>query len=94
MATEKFIASVQYGDWKGTSAADGADRNGLRDWLEANGHKKSDEFLFSRIKLQTPVWRCSGSPEGSSRFMLEAQRYPWLLPGECHVCPAWAAAWG
>ena len=22
--------------------------------------------LFSRIKLQTPVWRCSGSPEGSS----------------------------
>ena len=46
MATEKFIASVQYGDWKGTSAADGADRNGLRDWLEANGHKKSDEFLL------------------------------------------------
>lgn len=46
MATEKFIASVQYGDWKGTSAADGADRNGLRDWLEANGHKKPDEFLL------------------------------------------------
>lgn len=44
MATEKFIASVQYGDWKGTSAADSADRNGLRDCLESNGHKKSDEF--------------------------------------------------
>jgi hypothetical protein len=46
MPTEKFLASVQYGDWKGTSAADGADRNGPRDWLEANGHKKSDEFLL------------------------------------------------
>lgn len=46
MATETFLASVQYGDWKGTSAADEADRNGLRDWLEANGHKKSDEFLL------------------------------------------------
>ena len=46
MATEKFLASVQYGDWKGTSAADRADRNGPRDWLEANGYKKSDEFLL------------------------------------------------
>jgi len=36
-------------------------------------------FLFSRIKLQTPVWRCSGSPEGSSRFMLEAED----APGSC-----------
>jgi len=46
MATEKFLASVQYGDWKGTSAADRADRNGPGDWLEANGYKKSDEFLL------------------------------------------------
>ena len=25
-------------------------------------------LLLSRIKLQTPVWRCSGSPKGSSSF--------------------------
>jgi len=41
--------------------------------------------LFSRIKLQTPVWRWSGSPEGSSRFRLVAQRSPQLLLGECHL---------
>jgi hypothetical protein len=46
MATEKFIASVQYGDWKGTSAADDADRNGIGDWLDTNGHKKPGEFLL------------------------------------------------
>ena len=46
MATEKLMASVQYGDWKGTSAADGADINGPSEWLQANGHKKSGEFLL------------------------------------------------
>lgn len=46
MATEKFLASVQYGDWEGTSAADSADRGVLRKWLESNGYKKSDEFLL------------------------------------------------
>ena len=27
-----------------------------------------DKLLLSRIKLQTPVWRCSGSQKGSSSF--------------------------
>ena len=35
-------------------------------------------------KLQTSVCRWSGSPEGSSRFRLVAQRSPQLLLGECH----------
>ena len=38
--------------------------------------------LFSRIKLQTPVWRCSGSPEGSSYAC--SIKMPRLLPGEVH----------
>lgn len=37
--------------------------------------------LFSRIKLQTPVWRCSGSPKGPSTCRARSAR---LLPGECH----------
>jgi hypothetical protein len=36
--------------------------------------------LFSRIKCQTPVWTCSGCPEGSSRFMLKANRGGRTLP--------------
>ena len=31
---------------------------------------------MSRIKLQTPVWRCSGSPKGSSRFSLAVKEAP------------------
>ncbi len=46
MTTERFLASAQYNDWKGTSAADRADKNGAEDWLMANGHKQSDEFLL------------------------------------------------
>ena len=33
--------------------------------------------LLSRIKLQTPVWRCNGSPEGSSSFFACIQK---MLP--------------
>ncbi len=45
MTTEKFKASVQYGDWKGTAAADRADKNDPESWLEMHGKKKPDEFL-------------------------------------------------
>jgi len=33
-------------------------------------------YLLSRIKLQTPVWRCSGSPKGSSSFFDCSQKMP------------------
>ena len=33
--------------------------------------------LFSRIKLQTPVWRCSGCPKGSSSLVAKD------APGSC-----------
>jgi hypothetical protein len=46
MTTEKFSASVQYDDFKGTAAADAADMNNLSKWLEENGHKKANEFLL------------------------------------------------
>jgi len=45
MTTETFKASVQYGDWKGTAAADRADQNDAEHWLEKSGKKKADEFL-------------------------------------------------
>jgi len=32
--------------------------------------------LLSRIKLQTPAWRCSGSPKGSSSFFACSQKMP------------------
>jgi hypothetical protein len=41
-------------------------------------------FFLSHIKLQTPVWRCSRSPKGSSSFSLVAKRCLQLLLGEFH----------
>lgn len=46
MATERFKASVQYNDWKGTSAADSADQKGPSTWLEEKGKISDDEFLL------------------------------------------------
>jgi hypothetical protein len=45
MTTETFKASVQYGDWTGTAAADRADQNDPERWLEKQGKKKPGEFL-------------------------------------------------
>lgn len=50
MTTETFRASVQYNDWKGTSAADDAGNNDASDWLRENGHIEDGEFLLS-IKM-------------------------------------------
>lgn len=46
MTTDTLHASVQYDDFKGSSAADRADRGNADDWLEANGHKMPGEFLL------------------------------------------------
>ena len=46
MATERFVASVQYGGLKGASTADRADKNSAESWLETNGHKQKGEFLL------------------------------------------------
>jgi len=50
MTTDTFRASVQYNDWKGSSAADDADKNDASDWLKANGHIQDGEFLLG-IKM-------------------------------------------
>jgi len=45
---ESFKASVQYGDWKGTAAADDADgEKSIRDYLEKKQLIKPDEFLMA-----------------------------------------------
>ena len=46
MPIQNFSASVQYGDFKGTAAADRADRGDASDWLEKNGLKQKGEFLL------------------------------------------------
>ncbi|MBP6897040.1 MAG: hypothetical protein KBC94_21700 [Pseudacidovorax sp.] len=46
MYPQKFKASVQYDDWKGTSAADSADKGDAKDWLKSKGLIKDDEFLL------------------------------------------------
>ncbi len=48
---ESFKASVQYGDWEGTAAADGAHAISVDDYLEKKGLIKSGEFL-----LATSLW--------------------------------------
>lgn len=45
MPTMPFSAGVQYNDWKGTAAADDADRHSLREWLKAKKLIQEGEFL-------------------------------------------------
>ena len=45
MQTEAFKAAVQYGDFSGTSAADGADKGDVSDWLKKKGLVQEGEFL-------------------------------------------------
>lgn len=42
-----FKASVQYGDWDGTAAADDADQISLSHYLEKNGLAEEKEFLVA-----------------------------------------------
>jgi len=42
-----FKASVQYGDFGGTAAADHADINGLADYLRSQGLMRENEFLIA-----------------------------------------------
>ena len=46
MPVENFHASVQYGDFKGSAAADRADQGDISDWLVKNGLKQDGEFLL------------------------------------------------
>ena len=45
MQTQRFRASVQYGDFSGTAAVDKADKGNANDWLQKNGQKQEGEFL-------------------------------------------------
>lgn len=46
-----FEAHVQYGDWKGTAAADNADETSLREYLQENSHMQDSDYL-----LATHIW--------------------------------------
>lgn len=46
MYSDTFKASVQYGDWKGTCAADDADDADASSWLKDNDYMKDNEFLI------------------------------------------------
>ena len=46
MTTSKFKATVQYGDFKGSVAADGADREHPRVWLKNKKLMRDDEYLL------------------------------------------------
>lgn len=46
MPQDTFRASVQYGDFKGSAAADRADKADADDWLTKKGLKKDNEFLL------------------------------------------------
>ena len=46
MHTQIFKAAVQYDDWKGSSAADSADKGDARDWLMGKGLIQEGEFLI------------------------------------------------
>jgi hypothetical protein len=45
MSTHKLRAGVQYDDWRGTAAADDADKHDLRGWLKAKNLMRAGEFL-------------------------------------------------
>lgn len=45
MTTQKFCAAVQYGDFKGTAAADKSDNHDLRKYLESKNLINEGEFL-------------------------------------------------
>lgn len=44
---QNFTASVQYGDWEGTVAADDADANALANYLEKKRLIRPGEFLIA-----------------------------------------------
>ena len=46
MRTETFKASTKYGDLKGSAAADDADQNSPRRWLESRGLLQKGELLL------------------------------------------------
>jgi hypothetical protein len=44
---DTFKAGVQYGDWEGTAAADGADALAIDSYLEEKGLISGDEFVLA-----------------------------------------------
>jgi hypothetical protein len=91
MHAEKFIASVQYGDFKGSAAADGADRGDAGAWLTSNGLRQEGEFLLgitlyigeNHGKHEDPVYAefllASAGDHDNVQAMIDANAGPILV---------------
>lgn len=60
MGQENFHASVQYGDFKGTAAADRRDQNSISQYLEKEGLINQGEFL---VGIEAYASELSGKPQ-------------------------------
>lgn len=69
MSIEKFNASVQYDDYKGTTAADKQDINDVYKYLEKKQQRNKNEFIVG-ISLYTYNLALNPSHELSVRFFL------------------------
>ena len=66
---ELLKASVQYGDWKGTAAADDADSHSLEHYLREKGLSRPEEFVIA-----TSLWVSEGFISIRA-FLLDATNY-------------------
>lgn len=69
MSIEKFNASVQYDDYKGTTAADKQDINDVYKYLEKKQQRNKNEFIVG-ISLYAYNLALNPSHELSVRFFL------------------------
>lgn len=70
-----FTAGVQYNDWKGSAAADGADKNDIRKFLEDKKLLRDGEHVVG-IELFVGSVDKDGNPYvGASAFVLQADRF-------------------
>ena len=69
MSIEKFSASVQYDDYKGTTAADNQDINDVYKYLEKKQQRNKNEFIVG-ISLYAHDLALNPSRELSVRFFL------------------------
>lgn len=80
-----FTAGVQYDDWKGSAAADGADKADIHKYLEDNNLINPGEHVVGvELWVGEPDHRTGEPHVGASAFVVKAQ-------GRDSVAPAIAA---
>ena len=74
MMTERFLASVQYGDFKGTAAADRADSELLHKWIDERNLRDPDKETLIGISMSV------GENHGTHRDPVHVTFY-FVTPG-------------